>query len=231
MKIKVLIFDYDKRFTARLSKLVKDFPLPVKMEQGRHQSSELEIHLSLSDTDFISRLPNADLVIADFALINASTRAYHSLSEQLRPKLYLLASEAVDPEVLGDHISARGCGCIYKSTSASELRASMRVFLKRARARANRTPSLTQRELEILALIASGCCEKVAAVRFSRSTDTVHSHIKNIYRKLQVDSRRQAICAYENEKPSSNVRRPAQAFSYPKNTLTDYDAYFSPNVW
>ena len=53
--------------------------------------------------------------------------------------------------------------------------------------------SLTPREEEILWGIAKGLTYKELAVRLGISQQTVPSHIKNIYRKLQVHSRSEAI--------------------------------------
>lgn len=53
--------------------------------------------------------------------------------------------------------------------------------------------SLTPREQEILWGIAKGLTYKELAARLEISPQTVPSHIKNIYRKLQVHSRSEAI--------------------------------------
>jgi two-component system NarL family response regulator len=52
---------------------------------------------------------------------------------------------------------------------------------------------LTAREIELLTLCAQGLIYKEIAERLSISSGTVHSHIKRIYRKLQVASRVQAL--------------------------------------
>lgn len=52
---------------------------------------------------------------------------------------------------------------------------------------------LTPREIELLTLSAQGLIYKEIAERLSISSGTVHSHIKRIYRKLQVASRVQAL--------------------------------------
>lgn len=49
-------------------------------------------------------------------------------------------------------------------------------------------PSLTRREAEVLALLASGCRHTEVAKRLGVSPHTVSSHAKNIYRKLGVCS-------------------------------------------
>ena len=52
---------------------------------------------------------------------------------------------------------------------------------------------LTGREAEVLRLIARGCTYAQAAQRLGMSTNTVGSHIKNAYRKLEVHSAAAAV--------------------------------------
>jgi DNA-binding NarL/FixJ family response regulator len=54
-------------------------------------------------------------------------------------------------------------------------------------------PELTERELEVLTLIAQGLSNTVIAERLSLSPKTVGNHISNIFSKLQVADRAQAI--------------------------------------
>ena len=58
---------------------------------------------------------------------------------------------------------------------------------------------LTEREKEILHQLARGMQYKAIAVRLSLSVETIRTHIRNIYEKLQVHNRRDAIQkAYKN---------------------------------
>jgi DNA-binding NarL/FixJ family response regulator len=61
--------------------------------------------------------------------------------------------------------------------------------------RADRTafPELTPREREVLTLIASGLNNAAIADRLGLATNTVGNHISNIFAKLQVASRAEAI--------------------------------------
>jgi len=52
---------------------------------------------------------------------------------------------------------------------------------------------LTQRELQILLEVVAGASNKEIALHSNLSLDTVKSHLKNIYAKLGVRSRSQAI--------------------------------------
>ena len=52
---------------------------------------------------------------------------------------------------------------------------------------------LTLREAKVLALLAAGCSKKQIAIRLGISAHTVVSHVRNTYRKLQVNSAAAAV--------------------------------------
>jgi DNA-binding NarL/FixJ family response regulator len=54
-------------------------------------------------------------------------------------------------------------------------------------------PELTERELEVLKLIATGMNNNEIARRLELSSKTVRNYISNIFSKLQVADRAQAI--------------------------------------
>jgi DNA-binding CsgD family transcriptional regulator len=55
------------------------------------------------------------------------------------------------------------------------------------------TQKLTMRESQVLALIAAGCTYSQTAERLGISLHTVTTHIKNMYRKLDVHSAAAAV--------------------------------------
>ncbi len=57
----------------------------------------------------------------------------------------------------------------------------------------HRQEILTEQEAKILRLVASGLSNKEIAHRLSIKGETVKSHIKNVYRKLKVNNRVQAL--------------------------------------
>jgi DNA-binding NarL/FixJ family response regulator len=57
--------------------------------------------------------------------------------------------------------------------------------------------TLTVREWEVLDLLASGARTEEIAPTLVLSTETVRSHLKNVYRKLSVRSRAEAVDAAE----------------------------------
>lgn len=54
-------------------------------------------------------------------------------------------------------------------------------------------PELTQREQEVLTLLAQECSNAEIAARLDLSTKTVRNHVSNIFTKLQVADRVQAV--------------------------------------
>lgn len=61
--------------------------------------------------------------------------------------------------------------------------------------------SLTVREREVLDLMAEGLLYKEAADRLGLSVDTIRAHLRNIYKKLRVRNRTEAILKLADTKP------------------------------
>ena len=77
---------------------------------------------------------------------------------------------------------------------ARNARALMRTLAAGARRRGlGATPALSPRELDVLRLVAEGAGDKTIATRLQLSEHTVHRHISNILRKLNVSSRAAAV--------------------------------------
>ncbi|MGG9964264.1 response regulator [Ferruginibacter sp. SUN106] len=64
----------------------------------------------------------------------------------------------------------------------------------------NNNYNLTQREKEILSNLSKGNSYKLIAADLSISIDTVRTHIKNIYEKLQVHTQTEAVSKAVNER-------------------------------
>lgn len=59
--------------------------------------------------------------------------------------------------------------------------------------------TLSKREIEILEHITKGYSYKMIAENLQIATDTVRTHIKNIYKKLQVNSATEAVYKYNHK--------------------------------
>ena len=70
-----------------------------------------------------------------------------------------------------------------------------KIAVKRGRAAALEAVRMTQREGEVIALIAVGMSNKEIAQRLNIATDTVKSHVRNVMEKLALHTRLQ-IAAY-----------------------------------
>jgi DNA-binding NarL/FixJ family response regulator len=67
------------------------------------------------------------------------------------------------------------------------------TYLTRPRSDPTAFPELTAREREVLGLIATGLANAAIAARLGLAANTVSNHISNIFAKLQVASRAEAI--------------------------------------
>lgn len=71
--------------------------------------------------------------------------------------------------------------------------------------------SLSQREAEVLGLIARGLSTKEVADRLSLTIETIRTYVKNIYEKMHVHSRAEAVAKYFAgtgvEKPGSSGQK------------------------
>ena len=123
----------------------------------------------------VSMLEDDDSI---FAAMRAGARGYvpkgASQSEMLRAIRAVANGEAI----FGPGIAQR----LLSFFSPARRPALPRVF-----------PELTDRETEILALIASGQSNEAIAERLVLSLKTVRNHVSNIFSKLQVTDRAQAV--------------------------------------
>lgn len=103
---------------------------------------------------------------------------------------YLLKKQAF--EELGDAVMSTLRG--ESAISPEIARHLIKRFNKENKKHAPKVKNpLTSRENEVLSLIAKGYSYDEIAASFSLSTNTIRAHIRNIYRKLAVTSRSEAV--------------------------------------
>jgi DNA-binding NarL/FixJ family response regulator len=105
--------------------------------------------------------------------------------------------KGADREEIGRAIKAVGRGeAIFSPVIAQRL---MQYFAAvTAQTRRPAFPQLTEREREVLELIAQGCGNADIASRLHLTAKTVRNHVSNIFNKLQVADRAQAIIRARN---------------------------------
>ena len=104
---------------------------------------------------------------------------------------YLLKDSSIEDLVRGISAAAVGESLISPQIAAKVLR-ELRAGLPAPRAAERLRTELTERELEVLRLIANGNDNSQIAAELHISAKTVKNHISNILMKLQIENRIQA---------------------------------------
>jgi DNA-binding NarL/FixJ family response regulator len=133
------------------------------------------------------------------------------------PIVMLTASD--EDEILFLALESGADGYLLKRTKPMELRAALLDVLnggapmtseiarhvvasfRRKGGAADPSVLLTTREEETLVLLTKGFANKEIADHLSLSIETVRSHLKNIYTKMHVRSRAEAVAHYMSKKP------------------------------
>ena len=144
---------------------------------------------------------------------------------QLKPKLpgcqFMMLTVYEDSELLFNSLMAGATGYLLKRTTAIKLVEAIRDihgggspmtpavarrvvhFLTRNPPENKRMQELTEREHQCLDQLSKGYRYKEVAHNLEISMDTVRSHIRSIYEKLQVHSRTEAVVKFLAHKPKS----------------------------
>ena len=127
--------------------------------------------------------------------------------------LFLILTAYEDAPVIFDALKAGACGYLLKRTPPAEIAAAIvqahgggspmspQIARQVVSFFHRSTPAdglavLTAREREVLELLATGSLYKEIAERLGMSFDTVRTHLRNIYKKLHVHSRTEAVVKY-----------------------------------
>lgn len=120
----------------------------------------------------------------------------------------VLIYSGIESDTVPAHVMAHGGAAFvskneepeYLLDTIAEVARGRMVFpyLDVSRINANPISTLTPRELEILSSLAAGRTNKEIAAEKAVSTNTVKYHIRNLFEKLSVTNRGQAIALYLN---------------------------------
>lgn len=159
-----------------------------------------------------SRLP---VLILHTAGLDAGIESLNQLQPLFPETRILLLTESPDEEFGAQALESGASGCMSMTESPEVLVKAVaniakgeRWFPSRVtnavldrliagrRGKPMMNSNLTPRECEVLTLIAQGHSDKEVAVALCISTETAKSHVKSIYKKLQVSTRRAAAVLY-----------------------------------
>jgi two-component system NarL family response regulator len=112
---------------------------------------------------------------------------------------YLLKEVSIDEVANAVRAVARGQALVTPSM-ASKLLGEFNVLSRRIDAQHGAAPRLTDREIEVLRLVAKGMSNKEIAAELVIAENTVKNHVRNILEKLQLKSRMEAAMYAVREK-------------------------------
>lgn len=156
-----------------------------------------------------------DVVLMDINLPRQSgIECVRQLKAQLPELQFLMLTMYEDPDLIFKSLAAGASGYLLKRTSPAKiLEAIVEVrqggapmsskiarvvvqYFQQLKGPDPKTESLSRREKELLDLLAQGYRYKEIAESLGISFDTVRAHLRNIYHKLQVRSRTEAVVKY-----------------------------------
>jgi DNA-binding NarL/FixJ family response regulator len=153
-----------------------------------------------------------DVVITDIGLPGLSGTEGIRLMRERHPSLPFIALTVYDDdEDVFDALCAGACGYLLKNTPPARLLEAVQevaaggapmspdvarrvvVLFREFRPPERSSHQLTPQETVLLKLLTEGHSYKTAAVEMDISTNTVSFHLRNIYNKLQVHSKSEAV--------------------------------------
>ncbi len=171
-----------------------------------------------SGEEALRRLPEeqVDVVLMDIRLPRMSGIACTTRLRPLIPQTQILIlTVSADSDTIFRALEAGADGYLLKRCSPEELQAAVLEVLnggvpmtseiaRRVISSFRRDPSkntavtrLTPREEEILTLLSKGYVNKEIAVKLGVTYETVRDHLKNIYEKLHVHTRGEAVARFK----------------------------------
>lgn len=205
MSIKVAIVEDNEKVREGLSALI----------DGSDGFRCTEAYANAEDALRVLPAYNPDVVLMDIHLPRMSgIECVVKLKEQ-RPELQIMMLTVYeDDDNVFKSILAGATGYILKRTPPTDLLEAIRdlheggspmsdqiarkvvqAFQQMGKS-STETENLSGRENEILAYLAKGYHDKEIAEKFFLSVKTIRTHLRNIYRKLHVRSRTEAVLKY-----------------------------------
>ncbi len=157
----------------------------------------------------VARSTRPDVVLMDLSMpVLDGIEATRRITAELPDTRVVVLSMHDDPTRTRAAINAGAVGFLHKGATIDEVVSTIRraadgatvlspelamSMLEAAQADAAQEPMLSQRQVQILQLIADGRTTKQAAREVGITQKTVHNHLNAIYRRLDAQSLTQAI--------------------------------------
>ena len=192
-----------------------DLTFAEGVRQALERSGQFScVAICASGDEALRRLPDCQprVILMDILMPGtAATMCVTKLTELVPHADIMMLTVVEDPERIYQSLAAGATGYLLKQTTPDELLEAVRDLInggspmtcaiarKVALAFRRLGPflalenSLTQREEEILKELRAGRRPKEIAQKYGVSPNTVRTHQRNIYKKLQVSSRKEAI--------------------------------------
>lgn len=193
-RIRILIVDDHPVLRVGLGAILgsqADFELVAQAESGRQAIELFEEH-------------DPDVALVDLKLPDIHGVEVIKNMRRMRPdaRIIVLTTYAGDVPAL-QALKAGASGYLLKATLRRDLVETIRAVYTGGRVvqaevatelgQYAADEALTNREIEILKLIADGCSNKLVAVRLQISEDTVKGHVSRILQKLRANDRAHAV--------------------------------------
>ncbi len=179
-----------------------------------------------SGEEALRRLPEeqVDVVLMDIRLPRMSGIACTARLRPLIPQTQILIlTVSADSDTIFRALEAGADGYLLKRCSPEDLQAAVMEVLnggvpmtseiarrvissfRREPAKNTAVTRLTPREEEILTLLSKGFVNKEIAVKLGVTYETVRDHLKNIYEKLHVHTRGEAVARFKGTQETGEV--------------------------
>lgn len=202
MPIKVIIIEDDDEIRKNLSELISSHPDFILLE---------------AFPDAESFIKKVDKMQPDVAVVDIHLPGITGIKciEQVKPLMphiqFLVWTIFEDDDNIFDSLCAGATGYITKSTAPGKIYEAIKDIVnggspmsaniarrvvtrfKQDKSPAKEMELLSDREQEMLRYLSAGFRYKEIAEKLFISTETVRTHIRNIYQKLQVNSRTEAL--------------------------------------
>ncbi|MEP6713234.1 MAG: response regulator transcription factor [Ferruginibacter sp.] len=200
MAIRIIIFEDNDRLRESLAYLLQSVP-------GYEVAGEYN---NCNDAVNITRVYKPDVVLMDIDMPGETGIKGVSMVKETDPHASVIMYTVFeDDEKLFQCLCAGANGYLLKKTSPEKIFEAIRevmeggapmspsiakkVISRFQSPKQNNRYNLTERELEVLQLLAKGHSTKAIADKLKIAFNTVRSHLKNIYVKLHVNCGKEAI--------------------------------------